>query len=120
MTTTKKVVTKKSVASKKVGTKAPVRKTHKNAKRVLVQANDEQCFWTNDGTIITSLIELSNVLSSIREDVYKYHATREKNDFADWVQYVLGDAELAKTLRTARTPKSARTFVIRRLKIYDI
>lgn len=110
----------KKAAEKKVEKKKVPTRNLKKAKRVLVQAQGEQCFWTNNGAIISTLIDLSNLLSSIHGDVYEYHVRKEKNDFADWVEFVLGDRELASGLRKARTPKSAHTCVVRRLKIYDI
>jgi hypothetical protein len=115
-------MTTKKVAGKKVGgAKKPAgQKNLKKAKRVLVQAQGEQCFWTHNGAIISTLIDLSNLLASMHADIFKYHVKKDKNDFADWVEFVLGDAELAKSLRSARTPKSAQTYVVRRLKIYDI
>lgn len=115
MTTTKKA------GEKKGGTKKPAAPRNlKKAKRVLVQAQGPQCFWTHNGAIISTLIDLSNLLSAVHADVYKYHVRKDKNDFADWVEFVLGDKELAGALRKARTPKSAHTVVVRRLKIYDI
>lgn len=115
-------MTTKKVAGKKVGgvKKLGAQKNLKKAKRVLVQAQGEQCFWTHNGAIISTLIDLSNLLTSIQDDIFKYHVKKDKNDFADWVEFVLGDAELAGSLRASRTPKSARTHVVRRLKIYDI
>jgi len=112
MTTTKKTTAKKSLEGSK--------KNLKKSKRVLVQAQGDQCFWANNGAIIGTLIELSNFLSSVPPDTFKHHVNRQKNDFADWVEFVLGDAELATTLRSAHAPKTARTYVERRLKIYDI
>lgn len=114
-------MTTKKAGEKKAGAKkASAPRNLKKAKRVLVQAQGPQCFWTHNGAIISTLIDLSNLLSSIHADVYKYHVRKDKNDFADWVQFVLGDAELAKSLRSARTSKSAKTCVVRRLKIYDV
>jgi hypothetical protein len=112
---------KKSVAKKVVeaGSPAP-KKNLKKSKRVLVQAQGEQCFWTHNGAIISTLIDLSNLLSSVDKDIFAYHVRKDKNDFADWVEFVLGDKELATALRKSKTPQSSKTVVVRRLKIYDI
>jgi len=121
MTTAKKTVAKKvAPAPKKSAGKAAPKKNLKNAKRVLVCANGEQCFWTTDGKIIGNLVELQKTLAAMAEDVFKHHVTRQKNDFADWVEFVLGDAELAGQLRRTAKPQTAQTVVVRRLKIYDI
>ncbi len=103
-----------------LGKKSAVKKGVKKPKRVLAQAYGEQCFWTKDGSIISNLVELRDLMARMANDVFTYHVTKEKNDFADWVQHVLGDGELANALRGAKKPKSAQTVIVRRLKIYDL
>lgn len=119
MPTTKKATTKKSGAiAPKVST--PKKATTKKPKRVLAQASGPQCFWVTDGSIIANLAELRDLLGAITNEVFKHHVTKEKNDFADWVEFVLGDRELAQALRKIREPKSARIAVVTRLRIYDL
>lgn len=117
----------KKVASKKVSggvtskaKKTVVQRDHAKAKRVLVCAQGEQCFWTTDGKIVANLVELRDTLTKMGDAVFSHHVTKDKNDFADWVEFVLGDAELAVKLRGAKKATSARTVVVSRLKIYDI
>ncbi len=112
MTTTK---TKKASP-----TKSTAKKSTKVAKRALVCATGEQCFWTTDGRIISNLVELSEQLAHMSDEVFAYHAHAARNDFADWIDAVLGDSELAKSMRASRKPKTAHTIVVRRLKLYDI
>lgn len=121
MTTTKKTTTKKAASAlKKVVKKSAPKKVAKNTKRALVCANNDQCFWTTDGKIISNLVELRDQLASMSEAVFGYHVTRQKNDFADWVEYVLSDPDLAASLRRTLKPNTARTVVVSRLRIYDI
>ena len=110
MTTTKKAAAKKPAAKK--GAKKP--------KRVLAQAFGGQCFWTNDGSIISNLIELRDLMNRISSEAFGYHVGKKRNDFADWVEHVLGDGELAAELRKAQKPNTSRAVIVRRLKIYDI
>lgn len=122
MPTAKKAATK-SKAKKPAAAKVPkavTQRDHSKAKRVLVCAQGEQCFWTTDGKIIANLVELRDALNTMADEVFQYHVTKQKNDFADWIEYVLGDAELAGKLRSAKKSTSARTFVVTRLKKYDI
>jgi hypothetical protein len=117
-----KKTTKK--ATKKVAKKA-VKKTakktaSKKAKKDLVYADNMQSFWVNDGQILNSLLALRDALTEMEKDVYEYHATGWQNDFAQWVDVVLSDAKCAADLRKARTPKSARTVVVRHLKFYAV
>jgi glucan-binding YG repeat protein len=122
-----KKVAKKTVkktakkAVKKAAKKKVTKKTSRKAtKKALVYANDEQSFWMTDGQILNSLVALSEALADIEKDVYAYHANGWQNDFAEWVDCVLGDAACAADLRKAKTPKSARTVVVRHLKLYAI
>lgn len=117
MVTTKKTAAKKVTPAKKAGVP---KQNHKKSKRVLVHAEGPQCFWATNGLIIANLLELRDALEEMDREVFGYHATEKKNDFADWIEYVLGDTELAAKLRGITTPKKARTVVVSRLKIYDI
>lgn len=113
--TTKKVGAKTS--TKKV---APRKHAGKNAKRVLARAEGPQCFWVNDGQILADLVEFRNALEAMSSETFSYHVKDTRNDFADWIEYVLGDTELAGLLRGVKKPKQARTVVVRRLKIYGV
>ena len=74
--------------------------------RVLSDVAPEKCFWVNNGPIIKNIQELPQVLRSLDDVKYKHHVNENKNDFAKWVNDVLGDIVLAKELSNAKT-KSA-------------
>jgi len=59
-------------------------------------------------------------LAKMEKEVYAHHVTKEKNDFADWVEQVLEDAECAAAMRGRRTPSGARTVVVRHLRLYAV
>ncbi len=118
------MVTKKD---KVIGTKAKstsksggAKKHAVSAKRVLARAEGAQCFWVNDGKILADLVEFSTALGKMAQDTYSYHVDTTRNDFADWVEFVLGDTELATLLRGVKKPSQAKTIVVRRLKIYSL
>lgn len=111
MTTTK---VKKSVA------KRTSKKSTEGEKRVLVCAKKDECFWTTDGKIIANLVELRDALATMADDVFRYHVTRDRNDFAAWIEHVLQDPELASSIQSAKKPATARTLVVRRLKVYSV
>lgn len=137
-TTAKKVakkVTKKAVAKKAPAKKAPAKKkaatvkkaaTKKSApkkaagKKTLIKARGPACFWTRDGLILENLITLRQALKSMSEDEFNFHVTKDRNDFADWVEQVLEDSECAAALRKSRKPNSAATVVVRHLRYYEI
>lgn len=116
-TPTTKKVTKK--VTKKTAKKAPTKRTKKTtAERVMICAPSEHCFWTSDGQVLKDLVELRDALKAMELDVYGHHVTTDRNDFADWVEHVLQDAACAASLRKARKPQTARSAVVRHIKLY--
>lgn len=86
--------------------------------RALVCAPDEKCFWTTDGRVLKDLEQLHLAFGSMNDEVFLHHVTKEKNDFADWVEIVLEDAACAADLRRSRKTTTAKTTVARHLKQY--
>lgn len=121
---TKKITKTNSVASlKKVSAKKVVKKklsavkTSKDKKQ-LVRTSTEYSFWMTDGQILNSLLELEGAFATMHKDVFLHHVTDDKNDFADWVEYVLDDHVCAAQLRAAMTAKKAQVAVKKALKGY--
>lgn len=112
--TAKKAPAKKAV--KKTAKKAP----KKSVKKDLVYAENQTSFWTTDGQILNSLVALRDAFESMQKEVYSHHVTKEKNDFSVWVETVLCDAECAASLQKAKTPKTAKTAVVKHLKMYSV
>ncbi len=103
---TKKVVAKKSSkAVQKVG---------------LVCAEGEHCFWSNDGQIFSTLADLQGALLTISDDTYAHHTSDGRNDYADWVEFVLLDKSCANSLRKAKGRKAAATVVAKALAAYVV
>lgn len=119
--TAKKVAVKK-VAAKKAAAKTSARAVKKTAPAMtaagLVCATDEHCFWTTNGTILKSLEDLVFAFGSMDETVFVYHADGQKNDFAEWVEHVLKDAECANDLRKTTSVKKAHAVAKKHLKKY--
>ncbi|MCA9362985.1 hypothetical protein KC851_01570 [Candidatus Kaiserbacteria bacterium] len=117
--TAKKTVKK---AAKKVSSKVAKKatKTKTSTKKALRIANNQQSFWVTDGQILNSLLALRDALDAMEKDVYAYHADGWQNDFAQWVEIVLEDSACANDLRKAKTPRSARTVIVKHLKFYKV
>lgn len=111
-----KKVAKKATKSAKKATKGSNKKTKKD----LVHAPAEQCFWVTDGRVLSNLAELRDALDAMADDIFSYHVSKEKNDFADWVEHVLDDSELATKMRKAKKPKTAHKVVVTRLRVYSL
>jgi hypothetical protein len=83
---------------------------------VLADAPPDKCFWVNCGPILRNLRELGDALANgISEEQFAYHVVGDRNDFAVWVQDVLGDVACAEALRRARTRQAALRAVDARL-----
>ena len=78
------------------------------AHRILSDVAQEKCFNTSNGMVLRNLHELAQAISHMEENVFLHHVTKEKNDFATWVQEVVEDSYLAsKLIKTRKQPKSA-------------
>lgn len=90
------------------------------AKKDLLFTNNEQSFWVTDGQILNSLLALHEALLAMNDDVFYHHANSDKNDFADWVEFVLCDGSCATDLRKVEDKTKASTVVGKHLKTYKI
>ncbi|MBN2567665.1 hypothetical protein JXB02_06310 [Candidatus Woesearchaeota archaeon] len=72
-------------------------------------------FWLKNGRPMKSLRDFYENLFLMDDEVFSHHVTAEKNDFANWVRDVLGDAHLARDLYTVRSRGEAIELLRRRL-----
>ena len=119
----KKPATKKPAAKKTVAKKAPAKKTKKTTAtkkptKDILYATNEQSFWVTNGEILNSLMALHDALDDMPKDVFEFHVTGDQNDFSEWVETVLCDADCAADLQKAKSQKSAKTTVAKHLKHY--
>jgi len=59
----------------------------------------EQRFHFHDGSSAANLLELKRKIETVSYDEFYRHVNGEKNDFASWVEHVLGRKLLAQRLR---------------------
>lgn len=88
-------------ATKKKTTKKKKPAAVKNAKKFLSDVSTERCFWVNNGWIIRNLQELPIALQNMSKETFVYHVNKEKNDFHNWVNDVIGDKTLAKSIKNS-------------------
>lgn len=69
------------------------------ALKILGDVNPSNYFYLCNGAILKNLDDMLNTLQNIDDEVYKYHANNEKNDFCNWIKDVVSDAELAFNLK---------------------
>ncbi|OYT54519.1 MAG: hypothetical protein B6U72_02310 [Candidatus Altiarchaeales archaeon ex4484_2] len=105
---------KKMVAKKKNSVKK--KKSSGKNKKMLTNAPEDKVFWVNGGVILKNLADLEKELMSMSFETFHYHVNPYKNDFANWVNDILGDPALAKELRKLKTRKSMARYVKSRIK----
>lgn len=86
------------------------------AKRILSNTSPERAFWINNGQVLKSIMELPAAAKKMTVEQFTHHVNAAKNDFAKWIDEVIGDKELAKKLRLAKTKDGLVKAVTGRLK----
>ena len=76
---------------------------------------EEKAFRCRDGRMIKNLDELAISLRDMSEEAFSHHATKDNNDFSNWIRDVIGDATLARQLQRAATNTTAARKVETRL-----
>lgn len=62
----------------------------------------EKSFILCDGRVIFNCVELADLLITMNEDIFVYHVTDNKNDFANWINDVFCDSNLASKISVIR------------------
>jgi hypothetical protein len=78
----------------------------------------DKAFWTCNGTVLRNLRELRTLLNALNDNAFKYHVNTEnkKNDFANWINDVIGDRELARQLNGVLDRHKYLEVIDRRIK----
>ena len=92
-----------------------VTQTKQDAAWILSDAVGDKRFFCQDGRIINNLSELANGLAHMTQEVFRYHVTSGKNDFAIWVRDVLNDKILASELYNTSNPLEASKIVANKI-----
>jgi len=66
--------------------------------------SEDQAFVLANGEKLFTLDDLSEAINLIDPETFQTHVAGDKNDFANWVEYVFGETELAENLRKYPTP----------------
>jgi hypothetical protein len=68
-----------------------------------------------DGTEIGGLLELSDALLRMPDDIFYYHVRPDANDFAKWVYDVFRDEKLAQVMSLCHTREETNHHLLRHL-----
>lgn len=78
-------------------------KPKKTAAKSWLDVAQEQRFWVNDGQVLKNLSELLPALRKMSKETFLHHVNAEKNDFANWLEHVYCEKEIAKEVRQTRS-----------------
>ncbi|MFH0978089.1 MAG: hypothetical protein V1837_02185 [Candidatus Woesearchaeota archaeon] len=84
--------------------------------RILADCNPDVVFYACNGAVIRNIYELASTIESLQDDAFSYHVNQEKNDFANWVNDILGDGQLAKKLKGIKNRKKYAETIRKRIK----
>ena len=76
-----------------------------------------RAFWLHMHLVARNLEEFADGIGRISDDVFAYHVSGQKNDFAKWVQEVIGDSALARSLAGVSTKEDAARIVGERVDV---
>ena len=77
--------------------------TIESASRLLADVPPDKVFYVFNGPLLKNLEELKKCLESINDETFAYHRSHIKNDFYNWVLFVVGDARLANDIARCKT-----------------
>jgi len=63
--------------------------------------NEDQFFYFEHGESASNIEELRNIMKHIGDTEFFHHVNSERNDFANWAEYVFHEHELANNIRIA-------------------
>jgi hypothetical protein len=76
-------------------------------KHILGEAPKEKVFYLADGRKLKSLVELTEALENMSEDVFRHHVNAARNDFSAWINDVFKDKDLAQDMKEIRDKADA-------------
>lgn len=82
------------------------KKLAQTAKKELIHAEGSSGFWIQNGPVLRNLQDLRSAFEMMTAEQFLYHVTKDKNDFANWVEFVLQEPILAGKLRSYKTQKT--------------
>jgi len=105
------------LATKKTSKKKTVKKT---VKKGLKKVSPDVSFYMIDGSCCSDLLQLSEAIDRLADDMFQHHVKEMNNDFANWVEAIFDEKGLAKKLRNAKTKNrhvvEILKFVVKKVK----
>ena len=93
---------KKRRAPKKIRVTTPKQKTTIKVtitKKILGKAPEKYSFFLQDGRKLKTVYELIDELETMTEETFKHYVTETENHFANWIEHVFSEKNLAEEIR---------------------
>lgn len=71
----------------------------------MVIENSQYYFYISNGNVARDLSELLSQLKTMDDSTYGYHVNQDKNDFSNWIKYVIKDHLLANKVLKSKNRK---------------
>jgi hypothetical protein len=107
--------TKKTVKRfvKKAKPKATIHVTI--TRKVLGKAPEKYCFNLPDGRKLKSVYELVDELETMSEENFRQYVSETENHFANWIEHVFSEKNLANELRHVRNRIDTQRAILKHL-----
>jgi hypothetical protein len=78
--------------------------------------DSESYFYVCNGAVLKDLEDLLRELNNMDDGSFYFHVNSEKNDFYNWVNFVLQDSVLAKKMQKVKDRKKMIDVIEKRLR----
>jgi hypothetical protein len=86
------------------------------AKNILSNVPEDKVFWVNDGGVLRNLKELQAALTKMSKETFKHHINKDRNDFKNWINDVIGDKNLAGSISKTKRKNAMINRIDKRIK----
>ncbi len=73
---------------------------------VLGPVEPQYYFYTKDGAVVKSLVELARTIELMDEQTFKHHVADSRNDFASWINDIVKDKNLASEIKNMKSKEA--------------
>ena len=83
--------------------------------KLLGKAPETKSFVLQDGRKLRNVLELIDELETMSEETFRHYVTETENHFANWIEHVFGEKELAGELRHITNKTDSQRAVLKKL-----
>jgi len=80
---------------------------------IIVDAEPKYYFLVIDGSELKNMMELTDALQRMSDDVFYHHVGNGFNHFADWIRDIFGEKEVADNIRDSHNKMEMQVVLLR-------